>query len=52
MERGQAYSHWLSVDGCYCVLRNKDCETLKLQAKNCIAAKEQILYDVLHGVQE
>lgn len=52
MERWQAHSHWLSVDGCFTVFVLRNTLTLKLQANNFIAAKEQILYDVLQGVQE
>lgn len=52
MERRQAYSHWLSVDGCSTTFVSQNTATLKLQANNCIAAKEQIPYDVRQGVRE
>lgn len=52
MEGWQAYSHWLSVDGCFTMFVSQNTVTLKLQTNNCIAAKEHVLYDVLQGVQE
>lgn len=51
MERWQACSHWLSVDGCFTMFVSQSTVTLKLQANNCVAANEEILYD-LQGVQE